>query len=100
MLLLQVPKMLEAEWKAWEPPGKENRAGTLVEGKYTRSSDLYSVGLMLLKYRPVEWWQPQDTARGDFLSHLLGHEKTVEELMGHPWLDRACQKLPGTYSIL
>ena len=88
--------MLVKEWKAWEERGEEGRAGTLVEGNYTRSSDAYSVGLMLLRYRPAELWQ-QDAVGQEFLNHLMGHEKTLDELLSHPWLEKARRKLPGGF---
>lgn len=86
------------ERRAWEEGGKEGRAGTLVEGQYMRSSDIYSVGLMLLQSRPSEQWQ-QDSIGQEFLNHLLGHGKTLEELLGHPWLEQAHKSLPSERSM-
>jgi hypothetical protein len=100
---MQAPKMLVSDWSAWEESGKEGRAGTLVEVKgklkYTKSSDLYTVGVkLLLQYKPTAWWQ-RDPDGQEFLSHLLGHTKTVEELLRHKWLEQVRDTLPGEQSM-
>ena len=96
---VQAPKKTVDEWTAWKAKGAaEGLAGTLVENKYTRSSDVYSAGIMLLQFQTEGRWH-LDTVGQEFLNHLLGHEKSLQELLVHPWLDQARKMLPGELSM-